>query len=110
MIHYVRGYFDAEGGVPSSPENPYLYFAQKDRSDLVQLWSILNGLGIHCGKVHNPSRAAAPHHWRFYVSRHSIRRFACLIGSWHPRKGPALWAMVGGFHSSFEYDSSTMRV
>ncbi|MFP4232677.1 MAG: LAGLIDADG family homing endonuclease [Candidatus Aenigmatarchaeota archaeon] len=32
---YIRGYFDAEGSVPRSPEvRPYIYFAQQDKKDL----------------------------------------------------------------------------
>jgi hypothetical protein len=87
VIHYVRGYFDAEGSVasPMAPD-PYLYFGQKDRSDLARLREMLGSLGVSCGKIHNPSRRADPDYWRFFVSRRSIPRFAKVVGSWHPRK------------------------
>ncbi len=91
VIDYVRGYFDAEGGVPSRRSNqPYIYFAQKNFQDLRRVQQYLSGLGIHCGRIHNPSWRADPDYWRFYISRRSHRRFAQLVGSWHPRKGAAL--------------------
>ncbi len=96
---YVRGFFDAEGGIPRDPaKGSYLYFAQKDRAALRELRDILEGFGIGCGKMHRPSARVDPWYWRFYVSRGSHRRFERLVGSWHPRKQPILRAMVrGGF-------------
>jgi hypothetical protein len=87
IIHYVRGYFDAEGSVasPTAPD-PYLYFSQKNRSDLEALRRFLIRLGVACGRIHNPSRRVDPGYWRFFVSRPSIPRFASTVGSWHPRK------------------------
>lgn len=93
-MHYARGYFDAEGGVPSTSEGRYLYFAQKDRQDLARLRTILLGLGLCCGRLHNPSRAEDPDYWRFYLSRQSIAKSSRLIGSWHPRKEWALRNML----------------
>jgi hypothetical protein len=87
IIHYVRGYFDAEGSVASPAASaPYLYFGQKNRLDLEELRSLLCGLRVTCGKIHNPSCQVDPDYWRFFVSRRSIERFAKLVGSWHPRK------------------------
>ena len=95
MVDYVRGYFDAEGGVPkSSSVEPYVYFAQKDRGDLEEVRGILLRLGIACGRIHNPSRRADPEYWRFFVSRKSHREFARIVGSWHPRKAEALRMMI----------------
>src|SRR6266566_8510155 len=48
--------------------------------------SLLCGLKVMCGKIHNPSCQVDPDYWRFFVSRGSIERFAKLVGSWHPRK------------------------
>ena len=91
VIHYVRGYFDAEGGIAASPRvAPYVYFAQKDRNDLHRLRVFVTGLGISCGQIHNPSVRVDPDYWRFYVSRPSLRRFAKIVGSWHPRKAKLL--------------------
>jgi len=87
IIHYVRGYFDAEGAVASPAASaPYLYFGQKNRLDLEELRSLLCGLKVMCGKIHNLSCQVDPDYWRFFVSRGSIERFAKLVGSWHPRK------------------------
>src|SRR3989304_5798537 len=93
-VDYVRGYFDAEGGVPRTMSHgPYLYFAQKDLKDLKYLLGILLKLGISCGQMHRPSWRADPEYWRFYVKRKSIRLFVALVGSWHPRKGGLLLKM-----------------
>jgi hypothetical protein len=87
QIAYVRGYFDAEGGVPSDPNAPfYVQFVQKDRESLTYVRMILEQLGIQCGVLHNPSRQADPDYWRFFVRRGAHQRFIQTIGSWHPRK------------------------
>lgn len=93
-MDYIRGYFDAEGGVPGTNAPPYIYFAQKDLLDLEELRQMLLNLGILCGSVHNPSARADPDYWRFYVSHRSHRKFATLVGSWHPRKAPKLAAIA----------------
>ncbi len=86
-IHYVRGYFDAEGGMPrSSNSRLYFQFCQKDRSNLEVVLEILESWGISCGRVHNPSHRVDPDYWRFYVLASSHERFMKLVGSWHPRK------------------------
>ena len=86
-IAYIRGYFDAEGGMPKN-NNDFLYFqfSQKDYADLNQLKSWLEDIGIKCGKIHNPSKKVDDNYWRFFVSRQSHRDFMERIGSWHPRK------------------------
>ena len=49
-IDYIRGYFDAEGGVSRSPTvRYYLYFAQKNLKDLEQVKVFIEELGIMCG-------------------------------------------------------------
>jgi hypothetical protein len=74
-IDYIRGYFDAEGGIARNPKvRYYLYFAQKEE------------LGIACGKVHNPSKKVDPRYWRFFIRAKSYEDFAKIIGSWHPVK------------------------
>jgi len=95
VIHYVRGYFDAEGSVsnPARTE-PYVYFGQKDRSDVEELRGFLVSLKVHCGKIHNQSRRFDPDYWRFFVSRKSLRKFGTVVGSWHPRKERWLNALV----------------
>jgi hypothetical protein len=86
-IGYVRGYFDAEGGVPQIPgARFYIQFTQKDLIELGKVKAILEGLDIRCGKIHNPSSRVDPGYWRFFVRAQSYRSFATVIGSWHPRK------------------------
>jgi hypothetical protein len=86
-IAYVRGYFDAEGGMPTSPEGRlYFQFCQKDRRNLKAVLEILESWNVSCGRVHNPSRRVDPDYWRFYVLARSHERFMTLVGSWHPRK------------------------
>ncbi len=86
-IDYIRGYFDAEGGVSRDPKvRYYLYFAQKNLNDLKQVKDWLNSLGIQCGQIHNPSKKVDPDYWRFFIRAKSYEKFAELIGSWHPIK------------------------
>jgi len=86
-IDYIRGYFDAEGGVSRDPKvRYYLYFAQKNLKDLKQVKDWLEKLGIKCGSIHNPSKKVDPNYWRFFIGVKSYERFAQLIGSWHPIK------------------------
>jgi len=86
-IAYVRGYFDAEGGVPHSRRAPfYIQICQKDRVELQKVRAMLEAMGIHCGTIHNPSKTVDPGYWRFYVRCRSHRDFAHRISSWHPGK------------------------
>jgi len=86
-ISYVRGYFDAEGGIPRKIDQWfYIQISQKSRTELLQIKEILEDLGIRCGKVHIPSVKIDPNYYRFFVSRKSHQDFARIIGSWHPRK------------------------
>ena len=90
-IDYIRGYFDAEGGVSrDSKVRYYLYFAQKNLKDLQQVRVYLCELGIYCGIIHNPSRRVDPNYWRFFISVKSYTKFAQLIGSWLPIKSQFL--------------------
>lgn len=93
---YARGYFDAEGGIPrNAAARFYIQFVQKDRADIANLQTILDGEGIACGKLHRPSRVADHPVWRFYVAAASRRDFVSLVGSWHPRKRGLLAARFG---------------
>lgn len=86
-IDYIRGYFDTEGGIARSLKvRYYIYFAQKNLTDLKEVKKYLEELNISCGKIHNPSRSADPNYWRFYVYAKSYKKFAQIIGSWHPVK------------------------
>jgi hypothetical protein len=95
QIAYVRGYFDAEGGIPQTPHlRFYIQFTQKNEVELGKVKAILESLGLLCGKLHNPSSRVDPHYWRFYVRAKSYRDFARIIGSWHPRKETVVQRMM----------------
>ena len=86
-IEYIRGYFDAEGGIAKHfSVRYYLYFCQKDKKDLLQVKEYLKELGIICGVLHNPSKKVDPNYWRFYISAKSYIDFAGIVGSDHPGK------------------------
>ncbi|MFH1236074.1 MAG: LAGLIDADG family homing endonuclease [Parcubacteria group bacterium] len=86
-IAYVRGFFDAEGGIPRSPQARfYVQLVQKNRRKLEMIKDILQELGITVGKLHNPSQTVDPDYWRMFVRTRSFEDFVSTIGSWHPRK------------------------
>ena len=86
-LAYVRGFFDAEGGIPRK-ENAvfYIQLVQKNKPKLERLTEILSEVGIDCGKIHNPSVRVDPDYWRFFITTRSHKEFARLVGSWHLRK------------------------
>jgi len=84
---YIRGFFDAEGGIPRNEKARfYIQLTQNDKGKLEKLKILLNDLRIKTGKIHNPSRSVDPDYWRMYVLVNSQKRFIQKIGSWHPRK------------------------
>lgn len=90
-IDYIRGYFDAEGGISRNPRvRYYIYFAQKNYKDLNEVKKYLKELDIDCGITHNPSKKVDPDYWRFFIRRNSYEKFAEKIGSWHPTKSKFL--------------------
>lgn len=91
LSDYIRGYFDTEGGIPRSlSARYYIYFAQKNFDDIVQLRNFLLKLNFSCGEIHNPSKKVDPNYFRFYVLRKSWERFGAEIGSLHPVKAKYL--------------------
>ena len=86
-IDYIRGYFDAEGGMAKSPKvRFYLSFGQKNFKDLLEVRNYLEELKINCGRIHNPSKRVDPNYWRFFVRSNSYQKFARIVGSSHPDK------------------------
>lgn len=86
-LDFIRGFFDAEGGIAKSPEvRFYLYFCQKNRQILSKIKEYLTDFGIKCGKIHNPSKRVDPNYWRFYIRSKSYKDFAKIVGSSHPEK------------------------
>jgi len=89
-IMYIRGFFDAEGGVPRIVGKFYIQLVQKDYRKIVTLKNMLKSLGIESGKIHNPSKRVNPDYWRIFVSTKHHKSFAEEISSWHPIKGKIL--------------------
>jgi intein-encoded DNA endonuclease-like protein len=84
---YIRGFFDAEGGIPkNSKAKFYIQLAQKNEKKMRDIKNILTDLKIKTGKIHNPSQKVDPNYWRIYVSAESQKAFVEKISSWHPRK------------------------
>ncbi|MBI2674942.1 MAG: LAGLIDADG family homing endonuclease [Candidatus Aenigmarchaeota archaeon] len=85
QISYLRGFFDAEGGLPKNPGNAeqlYLSFSQKNKEAVRFLRKLLIKKGYKptnitfCGKV-----------WEFRLARKKDMIFFCdKIGSWHKDK------------------------
>lgn len=90
-IDYIRGYFDAEGGVAKSNKvRFYLSFSQKNKKDLSEVKNFLEENKIASGAIHNPSKRVDPDYWRFFIRAKSYLRFIKLIGSSHPEKSNLL--------------------
>lgn len=86
-IAYIRGFFDAEGGIPRDEKASfYIQLVQNDKEKLEKLKVMLNDLGINTGKIHNPSQLVKPDYWRMYVLADSQKIFLEKIKTWHPRK------------------------
>jgi hypothetical protein len=101
---YVRGYFDAEGGLPRSAHvRFYIQFSQKDREELDKVKAILKSTGIACGETHNPSRRVDSEYWRFYIRARSHGEFVRQIGSWHPRKIETIRTLMPEAAFSLQY-------
>lgn len=84
---YIRGFFDAEGGIPHcSHDRFYIQLVQKDKMKISKLKKMLSGLGINAGKIHNPSKRVDPDYWRIFILSESKKDFVSKIGSWHPAK------------------------
>ena len=85
-IGYIRGFFDAEGGIPKNGKRFYIQLVQSNKKKLQQIKKVLKDLEIKTGKIHNPSRRVDPEYWRMYVPVNFQNKFAKVINSWHPKK------------------------
>lgn len=83
---YLRGFFDAEGGVPRNHAKFYIQLVQKDYRKMKDIKQLLNDLKIESGRLHNPSKRVDPDYWRLFIATKSHRKFIESIGSWHPIK------------------------
>jgi hypothetical protein len=87
QIAYIRGYFDAEGGIPQKMDSRYyIQLCQNNEQELTDIKVALEQMDIKCGKIHNPSHKVDSEYFRFYILSESHKRFMDKIGSWHPRK------------------------
>ena len=85
-IGYIRGFFDAEGGIPKNGKRFYIQLVQSNKKKLQQIKKVLEDLEIKTGKIHNPSHRVDPEYWRMFVPVNSQKKFAKVINSWHPKK------------------------
>jgi len=86
-IGYIKGFFDAEGGIPKNEQARfYIQLVQKNEEKLRKIKKFLNDLRIETGKIHNPSQSVDPDYWRMYILAKSHKDFLEKIGTWHPRK------------------------
>ena len=83
---YVKGFFDAEGGVPRTMDRFYIQLVQKNFQKVSALKKLLASLGIMSGKIHNPSKRVDPDYWRIFILAKSQKAFAQTISSLHPIK------------------------
>ncbi len=95
QLQYLRGFFDAEGGLPKSPlsaRQKYLSFSQKNRESIEFLRSIL------IQKKFCPTNITfCGHVWEFRITRKKdLVRFCDEIGSWHNEKKERLKQLKNG--------------
>ena len=86
-VAYIRGFFDAEGGLPKNLKARfYIQLVQKDQPKLAWIHKELTSMGIKCGVIHVPSKRIDPDYFRFFIATSSHGAFKKIIGSRHPRK------------------------
>ena len=84
---FVRGYFDADGGMPKNHEaRLYFQLCQKNFESLATAVELLESWDILCGRIHNPSVKVDPDYWRVFVRKQSHQSFIRMVSSWHPEK------------------------
>lgn len=88
---YIKGFFDAEGGVPHTRDRFYIQLVQKNFGKIEQIKSLLSDLDIESGKIHNPSKKVDPDYWRIFISTKHHARFAQIVNSYHPVKSRIFW-------------------
>lgn len=85
-ISYVRGFFDAEGGIPLNDGRFYIQLVQKNFEKMAYLKNFLESINIGCGKIHNPSRKVDPDYWRIFIRAKDHQKFVKTVSSYHPAK------------------------
>jgi|SRR3989338_3421345 len=85
-VCFIRGFFYAEGGIPHTTDRFYIQLVQKDYLKIKRLRNLLREIDIETGIIHNPSKKKDPNYWRVFVSTRCHKRFAEIVGSYHPVK------------------------
>lgn len=86
QIAYLKGFFDAEGGIPLNGDRFYIQLVQKNKPKMEKLKRMLKLLNIRSGKIHNPSKKVDPDYWRLFIATSDHSKFVRVIGSYHPIK------------------------
>ena len=93
LIFYIRGFCDAEGGLPKDPisaKQKYLSFDQKNKELLVFIRNILITFGFRPTNLTYTSSV-----WQFRLTRkEDIKKFYIKFSSCHPDKYSRLYSMV----------------
>ena len=83
--HYVRGFFDAEGGLPKDPTRAKQHYISFDQANLDALAFIRSQLAQMSYRPTRITKTGGV--WQFRLTRRAdIMRFRNEIGSWHPEK------------------------
>lgn len=83
---YMKGFFDAEGGIPHKSGRFYIQLTQKNFKKIQTIKDLLSELGIDSGRIHNPSKKVDPEYWRIFIPSRDYKKFAKIINSFHPLK------------------------
>lgn len=92
---YVRGFFDAEGGIPHvekreiKPTNIRVHFSQGNKKSLVELKKMINNFGIKTGSVCGPYFKKNYKDPQYALMIHGIKevtQFYQIFGSLHSLK------------------------
>jgi hypothetical protein len=84
---YLRGFFDAEGGISKNAKARfYIQLVQNNKDKLEKIKILLEAFGIQTGKIHNPSFKIDPDYFRMFVLSGSKEKFLKEIGTCHPKK------------------------
>ncbi|MBI2667644.1 LAGLIDADG family homing endonuclease [Candidatus Woesearchaeota archaeon] len=92
---YIKGFFDAEGGIPHieereiAPKDIRIHFSQGNKQSLSELKSLIERFNIKTGKVCGPYYKKGYSNPQYVLMIHGIKemiKFYNLIGSLHPLK------------------------
>ena len=95
-LEYLQGFWDAEGGLPKTPETAnqkYISFDQKNKEALIFLRELLCSLGYNPTNLTFTGKV-----WQFRLTRKKeLIRFANEVSSKHPEKLDRLNRLVSSF-------------